>query len=82
MTIDGRGCGECGSGETTTAKPRLRPVGMSTTSPGSRSCSDAAASVRRACERAFSADFSVSLSSLRSAAYSVKSPRWQVMDSS
>src|SRR6478752_1941160 len=64
----------------TTAGPGARPPGTLTTSPGSKRASES--SLSDFCTRDLVRDvaFSASDSSLRSRAYSVKSPRWQVMD--
>ena len=62
----------------TTAKPENLPAGTMITSPGWSLPSESIASSRRSWRRSRAAPFSRSLMRRRRAAYSMKSPWWQV----
>ncbi len=68
-------------GSITTASPDRRPDGTAITSPLRSRSSDAAASARFEELFCFDSAFSRSVTRRRSAAYSVKSPRWQLIAS-
>jgi hypothetical protein len=75
----GRGSREWWSELSTTARPGARPLGTSTTSPGSSRLRESSVRDFLARELLLEALFSASERARRSRAYSVKSPRWQVI---